>query len=59
MKFTRREKHVLLIMVFATITVAFIKQEIIMNWETCLLLFFVAPLGFYIATDPERRIRKE
>lgn len=52
---TRREKRVLFIVLLTIPILALIKQSIINEWELCWLIFYVAPLGFYIATDPERR----
>lgn len=56
MKFTRREKHFLIVFAILLIGIfAFGKQlpdnELL---EYLFLLFIVAPLGYYIATDPER-----
>lgn len=55
---TRREKVVLTAAAIAFIVFIFIPQQILNNWEYLYLLCFVAPIGFYIATDPERIKRK-
>jgi len=57
MNFTRREKHVavLLGITVILITLSGVDQETLNNYELLWLLFYVAPIGLYIATDPERR----
>ena len=54
---TRREKRVLIIS--ALILIFFIvtrpSYQTVREWEVFYLFVIVAPLGFYIATDPERR----
>lgn len=57
MKLTRREKHVL---VAAAIILAIMfifnpPLPVDQAQEWFYLLFVVAPIGFYIATDPEHR----
>jgi hypothetical protein len=56
MKLTRREKHVLI--AAAVIALFFIiarpSEQTVDDWELFYLFFVVAPLGFYIALDPER-----
>jgi hypothetical protein len=51
---TRREKHVLTVAAIVAFIFIFIPQQILNDWEYVYLLCFVAPIGFYIATDPER-----
>ena len=58
MNITTREKHVLIIFTLTLPILAFFNQQIINEHEIELLLFYLAPLGFYIATDPQRRIIK-
>lgn len=55
MTLTRREKHILIILVALLIILAFIPQEIVNKHELLYLVFVVFPLGLYIATDPDRR----
>lgn len=55
---TRREKIVLTVAIIVAIIFIFIPQQVLNDWEYLYLLCFVAPIGFYIATDPERIIRK-
>lgn len=56
MNLTRREKHVLIIGIIILLCMVIINpsQTTVMQYEWFYLLFVVAPLGFYIATDPER-----
>lgn len=58
MMLTRREKHVLIAVGILIPVLAFIPQQIINNAEPLYTLLLVGPLGFYIATDPERRNKK-
>lgn len=55
MNFTRRESHVFFVFVLLMIGSFLIPQRILDEWELPYLLLVVAPLGIYIATDPERR----
>lgn len=55
---TRREKHVITVAAIVAIIFLSIPQQILNDWEYLYLLCFVAPIGFYIATDPERIKRK-
>jgi len=55
MKFTRRDKHVLIAIIALVIMLAFIPQQTINNHEVFFMVVIVGPLGLYIATDPERR----
>lgn len=64
MKLTRREKHFLIIaaIIFTIISIASLVvlskdrlNQFLSDWELLYLFFIVAPLGFYIATDPERK----
>lgn len=55
---TRREKIVLTIAAIVAFVFIFIPQQVLNDWEYLYLLCFVAPIGFYIATDPERIKRK-
>jgi hypothetical protein len=57
MTLTRREKHTLIILaIVALIFIAFrSNQNALEVLEYCGLLFFVLPLSFYVALDPERR----
>ena len=54
---TRREKHVLIIFFITLLGIILsgVDQQTINHYELLWLLFYVAPLGLYIATDPERR----
>jgi len=61
---TRREKHALTIavLIIAIISIASLVvpskdklNQFLSDWELLYLFFIVAPLGFYIATDPEVR----
>lgn len=58
MMLTRREKHVLIAVGILIPVLAFMPQEFIDANEIYFLIFIVGPLGFYIATDPERRNKK-
>lgn len=51
---TKREKIVLILAAIVAIIFIFIPQQTLNGWEYLYLLCFVAPVGFYIATDPER-----
>lgn len=62
MQLTRREKRALIIAAVILVTftlgssLASSKQaftQFLEGWELLYLFFIVAPLGFYIATDPE------
>ena len=55
MKLTRREIHLLIILALTFPILIVTKFETIIQNELLWLIFYVAPLGFYIATDPERR----
>lgn len=57
MKFTRREKHVLIISLLALLGIFLSgsSQQEIEEFALAWLFFFVVPLGIYIVTDPERR----
>jgi hypothetical protein len=56
--FTKRER-VFIGVLFVLLILAFIiPQNIIDQLEPLLLLCFATPMGFYIATDPER-IKRE
>lgn len=63
--FTRREKHVLIIVVLtlAVLFWAFIKslidQQTLEDWALVWLILYVLPLGIYLLTDRERRERSE
>lgn len=61
MRLTHREKHVLLIAALIAILFVIVRPsyETIREWEYFLWSIVVAPLGFYIATDPESRKRSE
>lgn len=54
---TRREKHALIIA--AIIAILFVifrpSYETVREWEYLSLWIIVAPIGFYIATDPQRK----
>jgi len=54
-KLTRREIHLLIILAITFPILIVTKFETIIENELTWLIFYVAPLGFYIATDPERR----
>ena len=55
--FTQREKHVLFLAVVALLFVYLINnQQFLDEHELFWLFFVVAPVGLYIATDPERRM---
>jgi hypothetical protein len=56
MEFTRREKHVAVIMLLFLLGVLAFGNRLPDNdiYEYLVLIFVVAPVGFYIATDPER-----
>lgn len=57
MKLTHREKHVLIaaiiLAMFFIITSP--SSSTVQEWEWFFLLFVVAPLGLYLASDPERK----
>ena len=64
MKLTRREKHVLFIAALVLIGFAIAGSLApsmqafnlrVAEWEPFFLLVIVAPLGFYLALDPERK----
>lgn len=55
MKLTRREKYLLIILALTLPILIVTKFETIIENELTWLIFYVAPLGFYIATDPERK----
>ena len=57
MTLTRREKHVLIVALILLIAFAIIRPSYaqVQEWEIVYLFIVVGPLGFYIATDPERR----
>jgi len=58
MNLTRREKHIVIISLLLLFALAFVPQQIITDNEPLFLLVSAAPMGFYIATDPERINRK-
>ena len=58
MNLTRREKHIVIASLLLLFVLAFIPQQIITDNEPLFLLVSAAPMGFYIATDPERIKRK-
>lgn len=55
--FTRREKHVIVLMCITVILIIFsgVDQQTLNDYEMLFMLLFVVPIGVYIATDPERR----
>jgi hypothetical protein len=57
---TKREKHVAIIMLLFLLGMLAFGNRLPDNdiYEYLVLIFIVAPIGFYIATDPERRISK-
>lgn len=57
MYLTRREKHFIAVFILTVLIILFsgVDQQTINDYEFLWLLFYVAPLGLYIATDPERR----
>ena len=55
--FTKREQLALVAFAVLLLAAFFTPQQVIIDWEWALLLFVVVPLGFYIATDPERRAK--
>lgn len=57
MKLTRREMHVLIAALILGAIFAIIRPsyETVREWEYYLWFLVVAPLGLYIATDPQRR----
>lgn len=68
MQLTRREKHALFIAAVIVITLAIgsslapskqLFNQRLQDYELAYLFFIVAPLGFYLASDPERRENKE
>ncbi len=52
--FTRRERHIVLIVILLSPIFLILDQQTINDWELAWLLFFVLPAGIYILTDPER-----
>jgi hypothetical protein len=54
-KLTRREIHLLIILALTFPILIVTKFETIIENELTWLIFYVAPLGFYIATDSERK----
>jgi len=61
MNLTRREKHILIVALVIILAMVIINpsQTTVMQYEWFYLLFVVAPIGFYIATDPERKYKQE
>jgi len=59
--FTHREKHVLVIVVVTFIVIALsgVDQQTLEAWSIPAMIFYVAPIGLYIATDPERLKKNE
>ena len=57
MQFTRREKHVIVLMCITVILIIFsgIDQQTLNDYEILFMFLFVVPIGIYIATDPQRR----
>jgi accessory gene regulator protein AgrB len=57
MKLTRREKHVLIAALIIAIIFVIVRPsyETVQEWEGFLWFIVLAPLGFYIATDQERK----
>lgn len=57
MQLTRREKHVLVILAILLVAFMIIRPsyETVQEWEWLFLFVVVGPIGFYIASDPERR----
>lgn len=55
MNLTRREKHLLIILALTLPILIITKFETIIENELAWLILYVAPLGFYIAIDPERK----
>ena len=57
MNFTRREKHVAVVFTLSILLMLLFGKRLPDNeiYEYVWLIFFVVPLGIYIATDPERR----
>ena len=55
--FTRRERHVLVVLTLTLVALLLfhIEPQNLTDYELLWLLFYVMPLGAYIATDPERR----
>lgn len=58
MTLTRREKHFLIAAALIALYFVFNPARIPEDQEIFYLLFIVVPLGFYLATDPERRKAK-
>lgn len=54
---TRREKRVLIAALVLALIFVVVRPsyETVREWEYFLWFIVVAPLGLYIATDPERR----
>jgi len=57
MNLTRREKHVLIAALIIAIALVLTRPsyETIKEWDWFTLWVIVAPIGLYIATDPERK----
>ena len=55
MKLTRREIQLLIILALTFPILIVTEFETIIQNELAWLIFYVAPLSFYIATDPERK----
>lgn len=55
MTLTRREKRFLIAALILSFIFLFTPQPVVNDWELLILFVVVGPLGFYIATDPERR----
>ena len=54
-RFTKREKIVLLLWALALPIVFTIPQQTLNQYEFLWLIFFITPIGILIATDPERK----
>lgn len=59
--FTRREKHVIVLLCITVISIiaSGVDQQTLNDYEILFMFLFVVPVGIYIATDPERRITIE
>jgi hypothetical protein len=55
MRLTKRETAVLCIAGIFAVLFIFIPQTILDKWEIPYLILVVAPIGFWLALDPERR----
>jgi hypothetical protein len=57
MTFTRREKHVTMLLCLSVLFIIFFGEYLPSNdiYQYLWLIFFVVPLGIYVATDPERK----